>query len=93
MMLPVLDFLEHLPADFPFLEKNLNAVWLLCNALPGSAFRCDDFEIFHDPAWVPLRSAAAEALQCLGWESLQTQVDDLVRECRQKLVLHAQIEG
>jgi len=93
MMLPVAEFLEHLPANLPFLAKDLNAVWLLCNELPEEAFRCDDFEMFYAPASEPLRSAAAQVLQRLGWEHLQTQIDDLESECRQKLFRHTRFEA
>ena len=86
MMLPVNSFLEKFLADLPpSLRDALNTVWLLCNELPEDAFRCDDFEMFQASDWAPLRSAASEALRCLGWESLQPQIGDVMLECHKAL--------
>ena len=85
MMLPVSAFLEKVPDDLRSLKRGLSTVWVMCNELPVPAFRCDDYEMFSNPAWEPLRSAAAETLQSVGWDNLQTRADDLIFECRQKL--------
>lgn len=88
MMLPVHDLIEDLPPDLPLLAKNLKELWHLCEELPPHAFGCDDFEMFNDPAWEPLRTCAKEALQRMDWANLQGQIDAIERECRQKLSTH-----
>lgn len=85
MMVPVQRALENLPPGVPQLEQQLHALWGLCHDLPESAMRCGDFDLFKDPAWMPLRSAAAEALRLMGWEFLEAQIDELERECGEKL--------
>jgi len=86
MMLPVNSFLEKFQTDLsPPLREALCTVWLLSNELPEGAFRCDDFEMFHAASWAALRSAASEALRCLGWEGLQLHIEEVMAECHRAL--------
>jgi hypothetical protein len=89
MMLPVDDFLNGFtePLDEP-LRLKLGQLWTLCNALDATAFRCDDFQMFHHPDWAPLRATAIEALDIMGWEMLAAHQDELLLESRQKLFPH-----
>ncbi|PIF90657.1 hypothetical protein CLU86_1546 [Acidovorax sp. 62] len=89
MMLPVNSFLERCSVDITApCSEALNTVWILSNELPESAFRCDDSNMFYAEEWSALRSAAAEALQCMGWETLRPHLDNVMLECHQALFPH-----
>jgi hypothetical protein len=86
MMLPINDFLCSFTEPIAdVLRSHLERLWELCNALDGSAFRCDDFEIFKDAQWVPLHAEAAVTLDIMGWEFLEPHVDDVMLKSRREL--------
>lgn len=86
MMLPIDDFLKSFSEPISAsLREKLEAMWVICNSLSQPAFHCDDYDIFENPEWEPLRMRAIEVLQMLDWSTLQNQIDELMIECRKAL--------
>lgn len=89
MMLPLNDFLEKFPEKIdPTILGKVEHLWKTCNELSELAFHCDDFEIFQNPEWPPIRSKAREILNEVDWVNFKNDADDLMLKCRMSLYPH-----
>ncbi|WP_095131804.1 hypothetical protein [Pseudomonas sp. Irchel s3h14] len=82
-MLPLNEALTVCGAAMPCeVRTGLQQVWDLCNSLPETAFHCDDWWIFDQYEWQPLREAAEQALDLVEAVKIAPYLDELILDCR-----------
>lgn len=86
-----LDYLERFVRDFPArldpaLHQHLQALLTACEGLSPEAYGMTlEDNGFEHRQWQPLRQAAQQALEDLGWPEAREHMPELVADCRAAL--------
>ncbi|PXX40288.1 hypothetical protein [Undibacterium pigrum] len=88
-ILPVNDFLNEIrEPSYIQLRLSLELIFHRCNSLSHDAFHCGDWNIFSNTEWEPVRAAARQALDLIGWSEFKDEKERFELDCRQKLYPH-----